>query len=110
MADQHHSLSLERKVFGAWREAWWCARWEWKLAIRADCHNRFVEVCVEPLGVARAWLGCFVHHLASRYRLWLKVWKVWSLYVKAKKEKKGKKKLAEELGKWECHVTSPDVT
>eukprot|EP00731_Ephydatia_muelleri_P037823 Em0573g1a len=71
VADQHHTLSLERRVFSAWREVWWCARWEWKLVIRADCHNR--------------------------YRLWLRVWKAWSLYVRAKKEKKRKKKVAGEL-------------
>lgn len=41
VAGHHHTLSLERKVFTAWREVWWDSRREWKLVIRADCHNRF---------------------------------------------------------------------
>jgi len=51
-----------KKVFIAWKEEWWSARKEWKLNIRAECHNR--------------------------YRLWLKVWQAWKLYMKIEQDEK----------------------
>ena len=28
-------------MFNVWKEVWWSGRREWKLVIRADCHNRY---------------------------------------------------------------------
>ena len=36
----HRERSLKRRALGVWREQWWVARREWKLNIRAECHNR----------------------------------------------------------------------
>ena len=55
-------IYLKKKVFIAWKEEWWAARKEWKLDIRAECHNR--------------------------YRLWLKVWEGWRQYLKLKQNDK----------------------
>lgn len=49
-------------MFIIWKEEWWSARKEWKLDIRAECHNR--------------------------YRLWLKVWQAWKFYVKIEQDEK----------------------
>lgn len=51
-----------KKAFVGWKEEWWIARKEWKLDIRADCHNR--------------------------YRLWVKVWQAWRQYVKLEQNEK----------------------
>ncbi len=39
-ARAHHRVVVRRRVFLVWREVWWVARREWKLNIRAECHNR----------------------------------------------------------------------
>ena len=36
----HHETAVQRRVFSVWYEQWWVVRREWKLNIRADCHNR----------------------------------------------------------------------
>ena len=40
VARAHHERRLTGAVFVVWYEHWWVARREWKLNIRADCHNR----------------------------------------------------------------------
>lgn len=37
---RHHERCLKRQAMATWRDAWWVARREWKLNIRAECHNR----------------------------------------------------------------------
>lgn len=44
VARQHYARHYKRKVLSAWQEEWWVERKEWKLGIRAECHNRFVGV------------------------------------------------------------------
>ena len=39
-ARRHYCLQLKKRVFGVWNELWWKSHREWKLNIRADCHNR----------------------------------------------------------------------
>ena len=41
MARQHRAATLKRKVWVAWQDQWWVERYEWKLGIRAECHNRY---------------------------------------------------------------------
>lgn len=40
VARRHHANTVKRKVVVAWQEQWWVEHREWKLAIRAECHNR----------------------------------------------------------------------
>ena len=44
VARQHFAQHCKRKVLGAWRDEWWVEHKEWKLGIRAECHNRYVHV------------------------------------------------------------------
>ncbi len=39
-ARAHWRAVVVRRAFRAWQEAWWVARREWKLTIRAECHDR----------------------------------------------------------------------
>ena len=43
-ARRHCDRRLKRQSMTVWTQTWWRARREWKLNIRADCHNR--QVCV----------------------------------------------------------------
>jgi hypothetical protein len=67
-ARRHHTHQLKRRSLGAWSQAWWSARREWKLSIRADCHNR--------------------------YRLWMLVWKYWTEFVRGRKQRRAIKQSA----------------
>ncbi|CAI7993352.1 Protein SFI1 homolog [Geodia barretti] len=67
-ARRHHTHQLKRRSIGAWSQVWWSARREWKLNIRADCHNR--------------------------YRLWMLVWKYWTEFVRGRKQRRAIKQLA----------------
>ena len=40
----HRERSLKKQSLAAWRELWWVARREWKLNIRAECHNRYTWI------------------------------------------------------------------
>ena len=42
VARQHYVFHCKRKLLRAWKELWWVERREWKLNIRAECHNRSV--------------------------------------------------------------------
>jgi protein SFI1 len=41
VARQHSAHLCKKKVLMAWQEEWWVERKEWKLGIRAECHNRY---------------------------------------------------------------------
>lgn len=43
-ARNHYQVKLKKKAFTVWHEQWWVARREWKLNIRAECHNRWVTM------------------------------------------------------------------
>ena len=62
-ARRHHTHQLKRRSIGAWSQVWWSARREWKLNIRADCHNRQVGpplTLVYPLSPEpQNWFICF---------------------------------------------------
>ena len=40
VARQRSAQHAKRKMFTAWQEVWWVEHKEWKLGIRAECHNR----------------------------------------------------------------------
>ncbi|XP_019864396.1 PREDICTED: protein SFI1 homolog isoform X2 [Amphimedon queenslandica] len=60
VARQHYRTRLLRKIIMGWKEVWWEGHREWKLMIRAECHDR--------------------------YRLWGRGWKGWRRFVESKKE------------------------
>ncbi|XP_033126478.1 protein SFI1 homolog isoform X2 [Anneissia japonica] len=68
IARNHYKKVLFRKVMTEWKDLWWTGRKEWKLMIRADCHNR--------------------------YRLWRQTWVTWMQYVIVQRVKKAKMTLA----------------
>lgn len=58
-----------KNSFMIWYDDWWTSKKEWKLIIRADCHNR--------------------------YRLWHLVWKSWREYMKQNQKKRQTESLAQ---------------
>ena len=61
LARQHWKVQCERRVFKAWQEQWWVECKEWKLGIRAECHNRSVIYLPDLTTCNAEWLGyvCF---------------------------------------------------
>ena len=54
VARQHSTERCKRKVLMAWQEEWWVERKEWKLGIRAECHNRYTRPPDLPFFFSRA--------------------------------------------------------
>ena len=77
-------------MFLIWQDQWWSAHHEWKLNIRADCHDRFEYTLSYTI----------LHSVFSAisYRLWQKVWKGWMEYIRIRVVKRRKRQLAEQFG------------
>ncbi|XP_067933142.1 protein SFI1 homolog [Watersipora subatra] len=60
-ARSHYRRRLLTRAFSALHEEWWTNKREWRLYVRATCHDR--------------------------YRLWIRVWRRWRLYTQMQKAK-----------------------
>ncbi|XP_064652866.1 protein SFI1 homolog [Lineus longissimus] len=69
VAKVHHEKAIVREAFAEWYDLWWTIRKEWRLLIRAQCHDR--------------------------YRVWTTVWRAWKQFVIIQKVKKAKLALAD---------------
>ncbi|XP_074657195.1 protein SFI1 homolog [Tubulanus polymorphus] len=71
VAREHHNRFLLQGAFLDWYDLWWEQRVEWRLVIRAECHDR--------------------------YRIWLLVWKAWREFLACQKAKKSRLAVADDF-------------
>ena len=103
----HCECSLKKRALAVWREQWWVARKEWKLNIRAECHNRYASLTEHLIAKFSSICGSnfptfdFQNYCAlptfCSYRLWQKVWSVWTEFVQVSQCKRRKKELARNM-------------
>ncbi|XP_013386122.1 protein SFI1 homolog [Lingula anatina] len=96
VARKHHNTQVLKQAFAEWYELWWVARKEWRLQVRAECHNRYRVWNV----VFKAWTRYTVLQkvknakkaMAERHgnvRVLSRAWQAWRLYIRIRRTKKG---------------------